>query len=201
MPIESAQDPVDALMDVRLRFAETAFRNAQELNRAIDTKASALLASVGLLTAAVGILASNALAGKVGMAWPEILRAVGVLFIVVYLLAAFSVTYSATLVYRASPNSLRPDTPAPGMIFPLMIIRRFNEGGRADEELYLSRLTTATHAELLHDFTNQIVEISNIYESKQRQFNRCIARFQILSVLWVTTTLVLLTVIVLLPRV
>ncbi len=195
----TVQTDSEELVHARLAFAERCYINAQELNRSIDLKSNFLLAAVGLLTGAVGLLASSALAGKTSLEWPGILRGAGVLLILVYLLVAFSVVYSATSVYRAVPNVLRPETNAPGMIFPLMLLARFQKDEIPDEEVYLNRLSTASAQDLLHDYANQIVEVSHIYKLKQSEINRSLQRFHWMSVLWIMTMLALVSIAVLAP--
>lgn len=179
----------DELMQARLAFAERCFTNVQDLNRSMDNKANFMLASVGLLTGSVGLLASGAISGRITSDWPGLLRASSIALILVYLMVAFSVVYTATSVYRASTGTLRPDTLAPGLLFPLMLLARYKTGGRGDEDLYLDRLMNADASTLLHDYANQILENSNIYEAKQSQVNLSLKRFRWLSVLWVATML------------
>lgn len=193
MSIEQIQTRAEeqgvAPMSSRLDFAKDCFDNAQELNRATDGKANMLLSSVGLLTGALSIIASNVLNSKPDFTLPGILRLVAFALLVVYLLVAFSVIYSATKVYRPSANTLRPDTAAPGMIFPLMLLARYQADGKADEHLYLQKLSTATEAEILHDYVNQIVENSNIYRSKQKLINDSMERFRLMCIIWIVTIL------------
>lgn len=194
----AVRDAIDHSLDAeRLRFAVTAFHNAQELNRAIDTEARRKLASVGLLTGALGLLASGVISGKIDLGWPGVLRAVALGLILVYLLLSFATTYQATVAYRPAANTLRPDTLAPGMLFPLMLLKKFKSGAVPDEDVYMSRLMKSTSEDLIYDYVNQIMENSNIYFSKQQQMNKCIALFQWLSILWVISMIALVAVTVL----
>src|SRR5207248_8230546 len=81
----------DELTAFRLDFAKHVFENAQSLNQVIDTKANNLIATVGVLTAALGILAAGALGGKVSLEWPGILAIIGLVLTLAYLLVAFNV--------------------------------------------------------------------------------------------------------------
>ncbi len=189
----------DRLLSTRHRFAEQSFNNAQALNRAIDQKANYLIAAVGILTTALGILASGALSARLSLEWPGVLKAAALLLVLAYLLTAFGVVYPAAQVYRALANVLHPNTAAPGLLFPLMIVSRFVSEGKPDERKYFNRLSTATEGELLYDYANQIVEVSNIYRHKHTQINRSIERFRWLSVLWLATAMLLMLTILLVP--
>ena len=195
------QEQIDSEMYVkaRLDFAQRIYTSGQELNRNIDFKANFLITAVGILTTALGVVAGAAL--NINMQpqipWPDLLRTVGAVSILAFLLMAFTVTYTATRVYQALPNMLHPDSESPGLMFPLTVLRRFQVDGNISEEKYLDRLSRATPQELLYDYSNQILEISNIYRYKQAQINLSIRRFQWLSILWIVSMLVMVLIIVL----
>jgi len=170
MAIQEVQEKefsAETLIKLRLDFAQRCLINAQELSRFMDQKAGFLLAAVGILTAALGTLIVGVLGTTSNFAWQEVVRAIGSLLVLAYLLMAFAVIFTATRVFIAMPNVLRPDTVAPGLIFPLMLLTRF----KADEEAYLKKLSDVTPSELLQDYANQVMEISNIYRTKQKQVN------------------------------
>lgn len=198
---EAAGAPSTPSLQTKLDYAKTCFANAQELNRVIDLKANFLISAVALLTAALGIVASNALGIKAqpGADWQGVIKTVGILLILAYLLMAFNVLHTATTVYRALAQSLRPNTSAPGLLFPLMLLSRSTVDGKADEDVYLERLLAASPQDLLHDYANQIIEVSNIYRLKQEKLNLSLARFSQTSILWVVTMIWLVGIIVLLP--
>lgn len=100
---------------------------------------------------------------------------------------AFAVISNATRVLAPAINTLRPNTQAPGLLFPLMVLSR--TGG--DEDVYFRRLRGATPEHMLHDLANQIVEVSNVYQTKQRQLDRALRRFRWLSMLWIMVMLLL----------
>lgn len=183
-------------VEAKLSFAKDVFANVQDLTKTMDQKANNLLASVALLTAALGILASSAIAADTQEDWQRLFKGAGVLLILVYLLMAFNVIYTATRVYQARTHSVRPDTTAPGMLFPLMLLERYSVEGKADENVYLNRLQRLDPKEILHEYANQIIEVSDIYRAKQRLVNLALDRFRKLSILWVVTTLVLMLIVV-----
>src|SRR3954453_7660864 len=119
--------------EARLSFAREVFANVQDLTRTMAQKANNLQASVALLTAPLGILASNAITADTNDDLQRLFKGAGVILIVVYLLMAFDVIYVAAKVYQARTQSVRPDTTAPGMLFPLMLLERYSVGGKADE--------------------------------------------------------------------
>src|SRR5262245_7459239 len=198
---QEEQENEDKFADSRLKFAEQTFTNIQAMNRQFDFKANFLIGAVGVLTAALGILANGALAGPVGFTWPYLLRVIGLALMLVFLLTAFSVIQPAILVYQRMANSLRTNTNAPVLIFPLLLLERIKRNGVPDEDVYLSKLLDITPGNLLHDYANQVVEIANIYKYKHDHVNISEKRFQWLSALWVTTAMVLVAVIVVVPKV
>jgi hypothetical protein len=185
------EEAMAAMVVAKLEFAQNAFVNAQELNRTTDAKANYLLSAVALLTAALGIVAANAFDAQPADFWQGALKVLGILCALLYLLVAFNIIYIATKVFRAVSRTIRPNTTAPGMIFPLMLLERSTVDGKADEDLYMQTLIRASPRDILHDYANQLIEVSNIYKTKQAQVNLCIQRFRRLSVLWVVTMLVL----------
>jgi uncharacterized protein (UPF0333 family) len=191
-----ADPPAEASIEARLSFAREVFANAQDLTKTMDQKANNLLSSVALLTAALGILASSAITASTQEDWQRLFKGAGVLLIVVYLLMAFNIIYVATKVYQARTHSVRPDTTAPGMLFPLMLLERYSVQGKADEDAYLKRLHRLEPKEILHDYANQIIEVSDIYRAKQRLVNLALDHFRRLSILWVVTMLVLMLIVV-----
>lgn len=193
---QAVQPASNTLEATRLAFAQGAFANIQELNRTMDQKANNLLASVALLTAALGILAAGAIDTTPQDNWQCLFRGAGVVLLLLYLLVAFNVIYVATKVYQARSHSLRPDTTAPAMLFPLMLLEGYSTNGKPDEVAYLNRLMTLEHREILHDYSNQIMEVANIYKVKQSQINVALERFRWLSILWVVAMLVLVLIIV-----
>lgn len=186
----------ETLVRTRLDFAQRCFTNAQELTRLMDQKANYILAAVGLLTAALGSLASKALEITPDSAWLW-LKPAGAVFTLAYMLIAFATIYNATRVYIATPHSLRPRTPAPGLLFPLMLLERFRTDAGPDEELYFDKLSALTPNDILLDYSNQITEVSHIYQSKQQRVNLSIGLFRGLIGCWIVTLLLLLAIIVL----
>jgi hypothetical protein len=180
----------------RLQFAQATLENIQELIRAIDSKASNVVSSVALLTASLGIVAGAAIGANPDGTAEWSLKVAGITLILAYLLLAFAVIYLATRVYRAHVRALRPGSSSPGLIFPNIILQRHRTDGKPDEDLYLRRLAQASDFELLHDYANQIVEVSNVYTIKQRQLNLCLDIFRGLSIVWVVTMLLLVMIIV-----
>src|SRR5205085_9863877 len=116
---------------------------------------------------------------------------IGLVLTLAYLLVAFNVLFRATQVFGARIGAVNPETTSPGMIFPLMVVKRHQKLGKPDEDLYLRRLLNARPQDLLHDYANQIIEISSIYQHRQKKLNESVKQFQWLSVVWVVTALVL----------
>lgn len=180
--------PTDQLFDLRVDYAHKCFANMQELIRFMDQKAGFILAAVGILAAALGTFAANVFDGTVTNSLNATLRLLGGGFLTAYLIVGFVVVLIATSVFAASPNRLRPDTTAPGLIFPLILLKKFS----SNEELYLQTLVQMTPATILHDYANQIMEIANIYQVKQKRVNQSLALFRWSGILWLITMLTFL---------
>ena len=195
-PHDTAQG---APAQTQLDFARSVFANIQELNRTMDAKANYLLASVALLTAALGLVASRALAVTVQEDWQRLLKGTAIVLVLGYLLVAFTVIYLATGIYQARSQRVSARTEAPGMLFPLMLLHRYSVDGKADESAYLDRLRTLQSDDILQDYSNQIIEVSIIYEAKQKQVNMCLSLFRWAGILWLLTMLVVVLVVVILP--
>jgi hypothetical protein len=170
---------------MRLDYANKCFQNMQELIRFMDQKAGFVLAAVGILSAALGSLVTNIFQQVPTNPTQAALRVVSQGLLVAYLLIAFLVIWVAVRVFTARPNTLAPDTTAPGLIFPLILLKKF----KSDEMLYAEKLGGMTTNEILHDYANQIMEIANIYQVKQKYVNQSIHLFQWSSILWLATVL------------
>ncbi len=192
-PLEVA---ADAPVRIQLDFVQSAFANIQELNRTLDLKANYLLAAVALLTAALGIVVSGAITISAREDWQRILKGAGILLILLYLLLAFTVIRVATGIYQARSHRVSAVTAAPGMLFPLMLLSRYTVADNVNETAYLERIRTLRPDDMLQDYSNQIVEVSIIYEAKQRQLNLGLRLFKLMGILWLVTMLVVVMIIV-----
>jgi hypothetical protein len=200
-PLEVASDPSDSAnpsVEKQLEFAESAFANIQELNRTMDQKANNLLAATALLTAALGLVLARAIEARVQEDWQRVLKDVSMLLLLPYLLLVFTLIFAATSIYQARRPRTSANTTAPGMIFPLMLLERFSVAGKVDEMAYLARLRTLRPDDLLHDYANQIIEVSIIYKEKQKQVNLGLWLFRWTGILWIATMLAMVTVIIVL---
>jgi hypothetical protein len=77
-----------------------------------------------------------------------------------------------------------------------MLLERYSVEGKANEDTYLERLHRLEPKEILQDYANQIIEVSDIYRAKQRLVNLALDHFRRLSILWVVTMLVLMLIVV-----
>jgi hypothetical protein len=187
---------VDVLARARYDFAERCFVNALELSRFMDQKASYLLSAVALLTAALGIVASKALDARTELDWQWTIKAIGMVGFVGYLALAFAVIYNSTRVFRAHSSLLNRRSSSPGLIFPLAVLSQFNAADPTQEERYAERLSGVSLKEMAHDYANQIIEVSTIYERKQHYINLSLRLFHLLTIFWGITMICLLAIIV-----
>jgi hypothetical protein len=181
----------------RLDFAQRAFMNAQELSRMLDQKASFLLSAVGLLTTALGIIAARALDAPSTSPVHDAVHLAGLIFFVLYVVIAVLVVWFSTQAFRASAHTLRPGTQAPGLLFPLLLLSRIKDGDSVDDRLYFESLNHVSVPDILRDYANQVVEISAIYERKQKAVNRSVALFQWLTMCWIVAMLLFVGVLIL----
>lgn len=175
--------------EMRLDYAHKCFQNTQELIRFMDQKAGFVLAAVGILSAALGSLITSIFQQAPTNTIQTTLRVISEGLFVAYLLVAFLVIWIAIRVFTARPHTLAVDTTAPGLIYPLILLKKF----KSNEMLYLEKLENQTPTEILHDYANQIMEIANIYQVKQKYVNQSIRLFQWSSILWLATVLTFLT--------
>lgn len=182
----------DALVKARIDFAEKCFSNSQDLSRTMDMKANYLVQAVALLTAALGIVASKALDVTPADGWTLWLKGAAFVAFLAYIVLAFLVIYNVTKVFRALPNLLPSHSEAPGLIFPLVVLSRFGTPDAMADEAYFEKMSAVTPSEILHDFANQIFEISAIYERKQRYINLAMRLFAALTICWIIAMLAIL---------
>jgi hypothetical protein len=194
----------ETLFKARLDYVMRSFINTQDLIRFMDQKAGYLLSAVGLLTTALGIVAAKALDANANLTWhvelsaPEliaVLKILALISFVGYLLLAFVVLTSATKVFKALPNMLKRVSAAPGLIFPLILLEKHKYS--ADDDSYYTQLLNVQGNDILHDFADQLMEISNIYQRKQRQINASIRWFEYLGVAWIISVMLLLAITIL----
>ena len=187
----------ESAVKMRLEFAERCFINSLELIRFMDLKANYLLSAVALLTAALGVVASKALDVAPENDWQFWIKSAGLTFFLLFVATAFAVIYNATRVFRASSTVLEGRNPAPGLIFPLAILGQFKAESEQDAERYFQRISSLESSDILRDYSLQILEISSIYKRKHRRINLSLDLFRWLTIFWIVTLLLLLSLVVL----
>lgn len=175
----------DGLLREQLVFAQRAFVNAQELVRFMDQKAAFLLATVGIATSALSALALAILRQSADV--PKYLVVPTVVLALVYVLLSVVLIWTATAVFAARTHGIRSDSNAPGLLFPLIVLKKHDK----NEDAYRRALASTTFEELLAEYSNQIMEVSNIYAEKQKRINLALLLFQVLIVLWTVELLLL----------
>ena len=176
----------DTLQNARLYFAQSNLENLQNLVRFIDQKAAFILTAVGVLTAALFTLVASTVFAPVKSNTDLIAKEVLGVTSFIYTILASMVVYTAASIYSAGGAALKPDTRAPGMIFPLTLIERYS----ADESHYHSKLVSLSYEEMLHDYANQMMEVSNIYQQKHSSVNKSISRFRWLCLAWIVSVMI-----------
>lgn len=173
--------------ELQFNFAMQGLQNSQDLVRFLDQKAGLVITAVSILTAAIGALLIEAIRGApVGVFGLAIRGAIGV-GVLLYMLLAFAVISWAIRVLMPAVNRLLPDSHALGLIFPLMVLQRTD----ADDAVYTRRVVQASIEDLIHDFANQILEVSYVYKEKHEQLGKVMRYFRWLSILWVLLMLLL----------
>lgn len=176
----------DTLQNARLYFAQSNLENLQNLVRFLDQKAAFILTAVGVLTAALFTLVAGTVFAPAKTPFDTIAKIVLGLTTLAYTILASTVVYAAAQIYTAGNAALTPDTRAPGMIFPLTLLQRYN----ANEVHYHARLLNLSYGDMLHDYANQMMEVSNIYQQKHRYVNASVGRFRWLCVAWIIAVLI-----------
>jgi hypothetical protein len=182
--------PSESTIHFRLEFAQRCFTNIQELIRFMDQKTGYVIAAIGILTAALGTFATRAMGTAPLAEWQIVVRYAALAFCFIYLILAFIVIYMAVQVYTARPSLLRPQTSAPGMIFPLMVLDHF----KMDENKYLAALSQTTPEKMLQDYAHEVMEIANIYKIKQTYVNAATGLLRWLCFIWVVAILSLIAI-------
>lgn len=172
----------EALHKARLDYVQRCFQNVHELNRMMDQKANFLLAAVALITGALAVIATAPLNRKTPEDWQVYLRIAAFVFLLIYLFVAFRVIVVTTQVFRAIGTMVSPNTRAPGLLFPLMIMERY-----ANEDAYRNKSSSLTYDDIFEDYSNQIIEVSNIYSYKQKVMSQAMDAFHVLVWLWLAT--------------
>ncbi len=175
------------LIRLRLDFALRSMLHIQDLVRFMDQKSGLVLTAVGILTTAQGAFLLRMLSTAAVSPLQQGVRAAALVCTLIYMLIAFGVIFAGTKVFTPSVAPRRPNSKAPGLIFPLAILQK--QGG--NEDTYHQRIMQAMPSDLLHDLSNQIVEISNIFKAKSRYLDSVFWRFRLLCVLWLTLILLL----------
>lgn len=149
----------------RIEYGWRVLQNVQELIRLMDQKSSFGLVIVGLFSAAAFTLV-NAYLGKDSDMGKE--KYIVIFLAFWYLFHIGQVFWHAILTLRARPNLLGNNCNAPEMIFPLMLLRRFH----SSDSQYLESLSQLQPDKILADYSQQIMENSNIYVLKQYHVNQ-----------------------------
>ena len=171
----------DTIQNARLMFAQTNLENAQNLVRFIDQKAAFILTAVGVLTAALFTLLVESANAPVATVAGSIVRSLLAITVLVYAFISSLVVYAGARIYTPAKAELRPDTDAPGLIFPLTLLKRYE----ADEDRYRHKLLGVSYEDMLHDYANQMMEVSWIYQAKHHFLNTAVMRFRWLCVGWI----------------
>ncbi len=175
------------LIRLRVDFAIRSMLHIQELVRFMDQKSGLVLTAVGILTTAQGAFIVRLFSLATVSPLQQALRLATLGCALIYILVAFSVIFAGTKVFTPSVKPRRPDSKAPGLIFPLAILQKQD----GNEDLYQQRIMQAMPSDLLLDLSNQIVELSNIFKAKSRYLDAVFWRFRLLCVLWLALMLLL----------
>ncbi len=167
-------------LDLRINLVQRTLDNTQMLVRAMETKAAFTLTATGVLSASIfGIIQA--------LRTPTFNEGLVIaVCIVVYVVMASMTMLSASRVYIASGTTLNPNPNTAGLLFPLMILQRYND----DFDAYHKQWTSISTNELLRDYAHQVLEVSNIYRAKQRNVNRTLRLFRVLCLCWIVVATV-----------
>lgn len=162
LPNREEEQPVDEITRVRVEFAQSAYDSIQQLIRFVDQKSSLVLGVTGLSSTALFVVID--LPGGWGASTDYILGALALW----YMVHAALTIWHAILTFNARPNALGNRCGAPAMLFPLMILSRYEESDVA----YLRALRKLGPEDILADYAQQVMEVSHIYRVKQSHLQR-----------------------------
>lgn len=178
----------EAQARLRLEFVRNSFAHTQDLIRFMDQKASFILTAVGILTTSLGIFTTIMLSLMDRSVWHSPTGAAGGLLAITYLALAFAVVFTASGVLMARSSRSAGAAAQPSLFFlPGWIDRDQN-----DRDSYMERLRTLEQQAIIDDYATSTADVSAIYRMKESRVNSAIARFRLLSILWITMILFLL---------
>lgn len=178
----------EAQARMRLEFVKSSFAHTQDLIRFMDQKASFILTAVGILTTSLGIFTSIMLSLMDRSVWHSPMGAAGGLLAITYLALAFAVVYTASGVLMARSSRAAGAAARPNLFFlPAWIDREEN-----DRATYLERLRGLEQQAIIEDYAGSTADVAAIYRMKEGRVNSAIARFRLLSILWISMILFLL---------
>lgn len=151
----------------RINFADHTFKNIQELIRFLDQKCTFNILLTGVLCA---IICGPVLEEfkKISINPRTNFNYTLMIIFLVYVIFAFRTFWYSTMSTIARPNMLGNHCGAKSMIFPLMILKEFNKS----DAKYLETLKELSSEQILAEYSQQILEISNIYSIKQAYSNK-----------------------------
>ena len=179
--------PPRDLIRQRVDFAIRSLLHIQDLVRFMDQKSGLIPTAVGILTTAQGAFLLHMLSAAAVSPLQQGVRAAALGGALIYMLTAFSVIFAGTKVFTPSVTPRRANSKAPGLIFPLAILQKQD----SNENKYYQRIMLAMPSDMLHDLSNQMIEISAIFKAKSGYLDSVLRRFRLLCVLWLTLMLLL----------
>jgi hypothetical protein len=168
----------DEIIRFRVEFAQSAFDSIQQLIRFVDQKSSLVLGVTGLFSTALFVIIDS----RGG--WSASTKYVVGSLVLWYVVHAALTMWHAILTFKARPHTLGNRCGAPAMLFPLMILSRYNES----DYQYLQALRELESQDILADYAQQVMEISHIYRVKQSHLQRASRQLLWSAVPWFILT-------------
>jgi len=184
------ESPLTARELYRLQydFAVHAYHDTQELIRFMDQKASFLVASVGILSAAISSIAFKAFDIKPGSGWSFCIYLITATSLVSYMIVAIVAIAHAVHACQVTSGRRKQHTAsnnrARGLIYAQDIIDHCEDGG---VDCYAAQLQAAQPQHLLHEYANSLYVIAKILVDKQHHVNVAIRLFYWLVAFWASS--------------
>ena len=169
----------------RITFARNVYANVQELIRFMDQKSGFALVITSLLTTAAFAII-NIYTRITEQFGPE--KYVLIILIIWYFFHMAQVIWNAFHTLRARPHLLKNGCESPEMMFPLLILTRHKKSASD----YLEKLTHLSGEDILANYAQQIMEVSNIYAIKQSHVNKSFTFLQLSLIPWIILITILL---------
>jgi hypothetical protein len=147
----------DIKEQLRIVFVQNIYLNIQTLIGLIDQKSNFILAIVSIMSAALFAIVNDYFISNV------VTLKLGVFIIIIWYLAHLALVIRHCIqTVKVRGSIIGNQSSAPGLIFPFMVRAKY----KYSDALYFNAIKGLEVADILADYSQQIAEVSYIYEEK-----------------------------------